>query len=96
MQPPEAPCLAMCYRRRVEGLFFVVVMGRGKGKRTRLVLRNFCKVRLAGTLVSMELIYPYSENERRMDLAKLPEPVSSRTKNPTCPCDSKSGSFWAG
>lgn len=88
--------LSNVLQERVEGLFFMVVMGRGKGKRTRLVLRNFCKVRLAGTLVSMELIYPYSENERRMDLAKMPEPVSSKAKNPTCPCDSKSGSFWAG
>lgn len=71
-------------------------MGRERGKRIRLVLRNFSKVRLAGTLVSMELICPHSEKERRMDLARMPEPVSSRGKNPTCPCDSKSGSFWAG
>lgn len=56
MQPPEASCLAMCYRKQVEGLFLVVVMGKGREKRTRLVLRNFCKVRLTGTLVSMELI----------------------------------------
>ena len=47
-------------------------VGVGMDSRTHLVPRDFCNVRLAGTLVSMELICPYSEEERGMDLTKMP------------------------
>lgn len=46
--------------------------GVGMESRTQLVSRDFCNVRLAGTLVSMELICPYSEEERGMDLTRMP------------------------
>lgn len=47
-----------------------------RGERTRLLLRDFCNIRLAGTLVSMELICPHFEEERRMDLSKMPQRVA--------------------
>lgn len=46
--------------------------GSGENSRTQLVPRDFCNVRLAGTLVSMELICSYSEEQRGMDMARMP------------------------
>lgn len=46
--------------------------GVGMESRTQLISRDFCNVRLAGTLVSMELICPYSKEERGMDLTRMP------------------------
>lgn len=48
------------------------VGGGSKNSRTQLVPRDFCNVRLAGALVSMELICPYSEEQRGMDMARMP------------------------
>lgn len=42
-------------------MFWVAVVGRareGRGEGARLILRDCCNVRLAGTLVGMELICP--------------------------------------
>ena len=45
----------------------------GGDSRTQLVPRDLCNVRLAGTLVSMELICPLlSEEQRGMDMARMP------------------------
>ena len=56
------------------GIVLAEVGGGGGGdSRTQLVPRDLCNVRLAGTLVSMELICPLlSEEQRGMDMARMP------------------------
>lgn len=71
-----------------------MILGGGKRKKEPdFFPETYANVRLAGTSVNMGFIHPHPEEQRGMDLATMPQPMSGRAKNPTSPPSSYIPSF---
>lgn len=51
---------------------FLVIMRKERREKTRYVPRDFCKVRLAGALVSTKFICLHSDERKERDLVRMP------------------------